>query len=219
MHRKSLSSLIAVLCLSLCATASAQNIQTKDDLNAYLKSELNTDEYLTTTITKGEEFGTHLYGRDCLDQRSIDKLPVLPRILFRHRAIGLKQAKINRGFVSFGGYACYLQVTYIDRIRAEHLGLLNVSADALDVPLVKREFLGTEGVSLTTTYSGQQKCDISFVPWFRNHSPSSFVQRFRSELAEDFYHKVLLKDEASTDRWCFDRKYDDTIKWTVWYRY
>ncbi len=216
------SALVALSAVAAGSTARAQDIQTKDDLDVYLSEALNYDGFVTTTVKLGDEFGVDWDGRNCFSRKSLDDLPPIAKILHRELGATFAIAKVNAGFVSFGSYPCYLRIERFNDGPLRNLGLS--VEDASDVkfvriPLAKQDFLGTENVSLVPAYVGYEKCDISFVPWFRNHSQSDFVLRFRSLFAEDHYYKALFNEEAKTDPWCFKRKYDGSVDWIRSYRY
>lgn len=211
--------------LAVVGTASwAEEVTTRDELQAYLAKVLTTDKYLTDQYAVGDTFRIFSRDNSCYSARSFKGFPLPIQILISRRAIFFEEVgQSNHGFQMMSSPGCTMKISKFDNTRLVGANLrLDTRSDGTEyvsIPYAKQEFLGMEEVSFDVSYVGDNRCDISFVPWFRNHDPSPFAQNYADELKDDYRLKAVFSEEAKTSRWCLKRKFDGSLEWLNWSRY
>jgi len=215
---------LAIILCFFGTVSVAKDITNRDELHAYLTEQLTTDVRISDTYSVGSKFRVFSHNQSCFGPKSLNDLPLPLRIMRRQGAVFFEEVgRSNHGFQIMNSPGCTLKLSGFNDAGLSQMNLKqqkrNDGTAYVRVPYAKQEYLGIEEVSFRTSYIGDHRCDISFIPWFRNYDPSYFVNLFEDEFRKDYRLKAVFSEEAKTRKWCLKRKFDGSFTWLVWSRY
>lgn len=101
----------------------------------------------------------------------------------------VEEGQSNHGIQSWLTQGCTFKISSVSKANLARFGVeTGTASDGVEfarVPYTRQAFLGVEEGSFRVRYVHDERCDISFVPWFRNYEPSPFIQRFADEFRQD----------------------------------
>ena len=223
MFARKLLGVVSASLVLLGSPATSDTFETRDDIVAYLKSEIPDGDLLSLSFELGQEVSSPARLGGCYTDRTFERMSPVLGILAETHGVGLELVKEYHGIAPPGEPPCLYRIKSFGYPALTGLDIEMEFDDTIirriEIPLVQQDVLGIEDVDLNGSRIVRgDRCSVSFSVWFRNYNPSRFVRLNENRLRQDRQFSNLFAEEFGTWLWCLNEKYDGSVERRIWSR-